>query len=297
MTTLRLVAISAIFSAVLAFVLLLPSPAPVHGYDETITIEPAAPTEEDSVRIGVQGITVQGGYYSCPYAFFESASYSISGNTITIQEIWGWYEPPGNVCEPGYWEFPYELTFEIGQLASGDYTVEVYSDPDGYAYATASFTVTPDNCPATPNPGQEDSDGDGAGDACDDDIDGDSVVNASDNCPSTPNPGQQNNDGDALGDACDSDDDNDGWPDAAEQFMTTNPLVSCGTNGWPPDTEPLATGGNQAVQIDDISFVAGRFGTTPPNPLYTPRAEVSSQNGAIQIDDVSVSAGAFGDTC
>jgi hypothetical protein len=166
--------------------------------------------------------------------------------------------------------------------------------PDGDGDGAPNFA---DNCPGTANSNQLDTDGDSMGDACDPDDDNDTVLDGSDNCPLVSNVSQTNTDGDSLGDACDPDDDNDGWLDTAEQFITTDPLVSCGTNGWPPDAEPLAMGGNQAVQIDDVSFGASLFGVVDGNPAYTPRAEVSSQNGAIQIDDVSVFAGAFGDTC
>ena len=73
-----------------------------------------------------------------------------------------------------------------------------------------------DNCPDTANVGQADVDGDGMGDVCDADRDGDEVPDETDNCPGTGNPEQTDADGDGQGDACDTDRDGDTVPDEAD---------------------------------------------------------------------------------
>jgi Thrombospondin type 3 repeat len=61
-----------------------------------------------------------------------------------------------------------------------------------------------DNCPASYNPGQQDNDANGRGDACDPaDSDYDGRNDTVDNCPSVYNHYQADGDGDGSGDACD----------------------------------------------------------------------------------------------
>jgi sugar lactone lactonase YvrE len=73
-------------------------------------------------------------------------------------------------------------------------------DSDGDEYVNGC-----DLCPFAFDPGQEDSDGDGFGDACNDavDFDGDDYANTLDNCPADANPDQADADSDTRGDACD----------------------------------------------------------------------------------------------
>jgi len=97
------------------------------------------------------------------------------------------------------------------------YTPELDVDGDG-------ITDALDNCPLVPNPDQLDSDGNGAGDACDGDDDGDGIDDGADNCPRTPNPGQEDLDGDGVGDVCDGDTDGDGLDDLLDNCpLTPNP--------------------------------------------------------------------------
>lgn len=93
------------------------------------------------------------------------------------------------------------------------------------------------------------------------DTDGDGVPDIEDNCPQLANPDQADHDGDGLGDACDDDDDNDGLTDAYETGVTgTDPLAAdTGATGTPDglrddDLDGLTNLDEQAAGTDPNRF-------------------------------------------
>ena len=61
-----------------------------------------------------------------------------------------------------------------------------------------------DNCPNVYNPDQQDTCGDGIGDACRPDTDGDGIPDDCDNCPTVSNSDQKDTNGNGTGDVCDA---------------------------------------------------------------------------------------------
>ncbi len=190
-----------------------------------------------------------------------------------------------------YYETKYTCALDLGKWAidfnGGSYeelvldTLEIKNDGSNtlkgelclFDYDSDGVLDKDDNCRKAYNPGQADTDGDGAGDACDEepaihfsDMDRDGAV--SDNCPEVFNPGQSDADGDGAGDACDGDDDGDGVPDFEDAFPL-DPYEQV-------DTDSDGIGDNADPDDDDDGYSDEEElaeGTDPLNPFSFPLPE------------------------
>ena len=114
--------------------------------------------------------------------------------------------------DDGYLKTTLTITDFVGNV--GEPEITYYFKEDGTIYYVGNSIIDTDedghgdfrdNCPLIPNTDQSDIDNDGVGDVCDEDIDGDTVLNADDNCETTANTDQSDIDNDGVGDVCDED--------------------------------------------------------------------------------------------
>ena len=157
-----------------------------------------------------------------------------------------------------------ELTFTAVPPGSA---VRMGIDRDEDLYLDAN-----DNCPAHHNPGQEDSDGDGIGDACEPssvpscqpglvtDRDTDGVIDSMDNCVVVSNTDQQDVDGDGFGNMCDPDYDN-------NQVVNATDLAQMKSAFFTIDAA-TDLNGDTIVNSADLAIMKSMF-FKPPGPSCT----------------------------
>lgn len=115
-----------------------------------------------------------------------------------------------------------------------------------------------DNCPATPNPEQINTDGDSQGDKCDTDDDGDGVPDLEDAFPLN-NQESVDTDGDGIGNNADADDDNDGVTDSDDAFpLDSSDYADTDGDGEGDKTDPDIDGDGTNNGSDAFPFDATR---------------------------------------
>lgn len=161
-----------------------------------------------------------------------------------------------------------------------------------------------DNCPAFYNPGQEDDNSNGIGNACEPDFDNDGILDSDDNCPFIANFDQLDNENDGQGDVCDLDDDNDGLLDTFELSIGTDPFLAdtdgdnlsdfdevnydgnAGAYNPVTDTNPLVADTDNDGYNDDIEIM---YSSDPLEITSIPADGDINMDGSVNIIDLVIS--------
>ncbi len=167
--------------------------------------------------------------------------------------------------------------------ASGCSAAQVDRDGDGFCNPGALSTgpqacVPTDNCPNTANADQTDTDGDGAGDACD-------------GCPATA----------TVWAVPANDNDCDGFTNQAEAFMGTDPARACASTTTAddepqPDVWPMDSNNDRLVGLADVAKYSSVFGSHSPGTPYAARFDLNG-DGRITLSDVAMFSSYFGKRC
>jgi len=130
------------------------------------------------------------------------------------------------------------------------------------------------------------------------DSDWDGVLDVEDNCVGANNPDQSDVDGDGIGDMCDFDMDGDSgsvtlagfavFNDFAEAYMGTDPQRDCGLDAWGPDFN-----GDWTVDISDVAEIKAHYASPA---AYVARDDLSA-DGYINIQDLAIMKRLFLETC
>ena len=173
------------------------------------------------VRVPARGPGGAGYYAGTPKGWYFDYAYRL----MSLQAASGYFSNPNGSFSTSA-DHGYALLVLLRSLGGAC----VDSDEDG-------ICDKDDNCPAKPNPGQEDGDKDGVGDVCD-------------NCPKVYNPDQKDSNGNGIGDACEiakCDLDSDGDIDSADIRVIT----SWKGKKVPPAPEAADYDSNKYINVND----------------------------------------------
>jgi hypothetical protein len=166
----------------------------------------------------------------CVMSYVKNLGHIAQRNRMLVAAVCIWQEKNNGY----YLGYPSVLAFnnrfffkiftESSQIHAYELPANPHNDGDGIPHQD-------DNCPDTYNPFQEDTDGDGRGDACDrcegngnNDTDGDGIYDTQDNCCFVPNPHQEDADGNGIGDGCDAAFIEKHWIEAEQAVSLISPL-------------------------------------------------------------------------